>query len=379
MVFSLSDVSPALLNERWFELANQLFQLQAEFVEPYKNLCKYRLKADFKSWNFNNLEQIPAIPTTAFKEFEITALNSTERTHVFYSSGTTYEKPSRHYHSIDSIKIYEDSLSLWFKNCILTRHKFYDGKFGTHDTNSNTPIKYCDPTGINFIFLTPPADAAPHSSLVHMFKTLKDRFGSESSDFVGFAENQTGWKIDFKKLNQILTSLSIDAPIIICGTAFNYVHLIDHLEKNGVRFNMPQETIIFETGGYKGRSREIPKSELYEKISKVFGIQTARIVSEYGMSELSSQAYDKIFKNQSDEQRKFRFPPWAKFSIVSPETKEPVGLNEIGILRIYDLANIYSVFAIQTDDLAINLGDGFMLVGRAGASEQRGCSLLVDI
>lgn len=379
MRHSLSgEMSVENIDKKWNDLALKLFNLQAEFVQPYKNLCKYRFKGDFSNVRFDNIAQIPSVPTIAFKEFEVTSLGVEERNHVFYSSGTTYDKPSRHFHSEFSLRIYEESLKLWFSHCVISGLKRNQNLSNDCGDQLNSLQGNARQSRFNFIFLTPPPEVVPHSSLVHMFRTLQTEFGDANSAFLGIAENQTSWKIDYHKFQEKLNSLSSNSIPIICGTAFNYVHLIEHFEESGVKFQLPQDAVIFETGGYKGRSREIPKHELYRKIAKIFGINEDRIVSEYGMSELSSQAYDIILNERSIQERKYRFPPWAKFLIVSPETKEPVGLNETGILRIYDLANVYSVFAIQTDDLAINLGDGFMLVGRAGAVEARGCSLLVN-
>ena len=124
-----------------------------------------------------------------------------------------------------------------------------------------------------------------------------------------------------------------------------------------------------ETGGYKGRSRELTKPELHRFIAEQLGVTASEIICEYGMSELSSQAYD-------GGTRRFQFPPWARVQIVSPETGCEVGDGETGLARIYDLANVFSVLAVQTEDLAIRRGDGFELLGRATAAEPRGCSLM---
>jgi enhancing lycopene biosynthesis protein 2 len=104
------------------------------------------------------------------------------------------------------------------------------------------------------------------------------------------------------------------------------------------------------------------------------------------MSELSSQAYDreiknaklemKNVKNEGAEARVYRFPAWARAQIISPETGEEVNDGETGLVRIFDLGNVRSVLAIQTDDLAIRRGEGFELLGRARLSEPRGCSLM---
>ena len=109
-------------------------------------------------------------------------------------------------------------------------------------------------------------------------------------------------------------------------------------------------------------------------ISKRLTVPEAHIVSEYGMSEISSQAYDR--KAGSDVARAFRFPHWARAAVISPETGAEVEDGETGLVRIIDLANVGSVLAIQTEDLAVRRRDGFELVGRASEAEARGCSLM---
>ena len=145
-----------------------------------------------------------------------------------------------------------------------------------------------------------------------------------------------------------------------------------------------------ETGGYKGQSREVPRAELHGLITKHLGIQPHCIVTEYGMSELSSQAYDTVAdsRNRGPERvsqesqrppalsRFSRFPPWARAQVISAETGHEVSEGETGLLRIFDLANVRSVLAIQTEDLAVRRGTGFELVGRAVRAEPRGCSLM---
>ena len=139
-----------------------------------------------------------------------------------------------------------------------------------------------------------------------------------------------------------------------------------------------------ETGGYKGRSRSLPKPKLHALISKHLGVPESRIICEYGMSEISSQAYDHgipICEPAVDGQgmrcpeHVFQFPPWVRAQIVSPETGRLVNEGETGLILIFDLANVWSVLAIQTEDLGIRRGNGFELIGRAALAEPRGCSL----
>jgi hypothetical protein len=151
------------------------------------------------------------------------------------------------------------------------------------------------------------------------------------------------------------------------------VHLLDFLAEKNLRFQMPENSRVMETGGYKNRSRSLPKSELHALITERLGVPRENIICEYGMSELSSQAYDSEIQNL---ERQFHFPPWARVQIISPETNREIRNGETGLIRVFDLANVFSVAAIQTEDLAIRRGDGFELIGRAQLAEPRGCSLM---
>jgi hypothetical protein len=188
--------------------------------------------------------------------------------------------------------------------------------------------------------------------------------------------DESGWQIDFEKLRLWLeTAASQGAPVLVLGTAFSFVHLVDAL--NTAAIPLPPGSVVLETGGYKGRSRALRQEELHQLISQKLGVSREYIVCEYGMSELSSQAY--AFADDattSGKSQLFRFPEWARALVVCPETGREVAEGETGLLRILDLANVYSVMAIQTEDLAIRRGSGFELLGRAAAAEPRGCSLM---
>jgi len=122
----------------------------------------------------------------------------------------------------------------------------------------------------------------------------------------------------------------------------------------------------------------MPKAELHALITDRLGVPRENILCEYGMSELSSQAYDSEIHPPSSirHPRIFHFPPWVRVQIISPESGREVDEGETGLIRIFDLANVFSVAAIQTEDLGVRRGDGFELVGRAQLAEPRGCSLM---
>jgi hypothetical protein len=339
-------------DDQFDRLARRLFAAQFDSVQPYRALCRSRgLTPDsLPSWL-----DIPPVPTSSFKEFDWTSLSAAGRTRVFHSSGTTAERPSRHFHNAASLEIYEHSLLSWARTWFLP-----DGPH-RHD----------------MLFLTPEPKAAPDSSLVHMFETLRRKWGTASSRFVGACDTANRWIVLQDQVRSVLAKFqSSGQPIALLGTAFSFVELMDQLTVTQTRFALPPGSRLLETGGYKSRSRALPKPLLYRQLTELLGIPSSSIVSEYGMCELSSQAYDhQVGAADPQTGRSFRFPPWARAVVINPHTNRPAQVGETGLLRVFDLANVHSVMAIQTDDLARANQDGFVLLGRATAAEARGCSL----
>jgi len=236
------------------------------------------------------------------------------------------------------------------------------------------------------ICLTPLPAQAPHSSLIHMFETVRRKLDgagvpASRTEFSGKLAADGSWILDFDATLEALSGnskLKTQNPKLILGTAFSFVHLLDFLGEQNLSFQLPSGSRVVETGGYKNRSRSLLKPELHALITERLGITPENIICEYGMSELSSQAYDSIDHHPSSiiHQRVFRFPPWARVQLISPENGREVANGETGLIRIFDLANVFSVAAIQTEDLGVRRGPGFELIGRAQLAESRGCSLM---
>ncbi len=400
----------AIGHRQFSELALELFALQFQHNPAYRNICaaRHRMPGTVEHWT-----QIPFVPTNAFKELELTCLPPDEYTAVFHSSGTTEQKPSRHFHGAASLAVYESSLWPWFKRRFLggTDPKAFGAApspdpSGTDRTETplhtnrgglttTVPISVPvggPPTGAGgspapplIIFLTPNSKDAPHSSLVYMFETVRKNLAAingpaDDSSYCGRVQSDGAWGLNF---DAVLAAVhphppaASRRPVLILGTAFSFVHLLDFLAENQLRFELPAGSRVMETGGYKNRSRALPKSELHALITQRLGIERENIICEYGMSELCSQAYDSEIHPPSSilHPRVFHFPPWARVQIISPETGGEVADGETGLIRILDLANVFSVAAIQTEDLGIRRGEGFELIGRAERAEPRGCSL----
>ncbi len=154
----------------------------------------------------------------------------------------------------------------------------------------------------------------------------------------------------------------------VIGTALAFLNLFEPGEK----FVLPQGSIAMETGGYKGSGRVLEKEELYELFETFLGIASDNVFNEYSMTEISSQFYTRGLG------RVHRAPPWTRVLVIDPETGNEVGLGAMGMIRIFDLANVGSVLAVQTEDLAVKRADGFELLGRSPTALPRGCSRSAD-
>jgi predicted deacetylase len=222
--------------------------------------------------------------------------------------------------------------------------------------------------------LTPPPAEAPHSSLAHMFGTVRPEFGGAL--FTGRVNGEGAWALDLEQTMAALREAqSAGQPVALLGTAFSFVHLLDHCRAGQARCRLAAGSRALETGGYKGRGRAAPKGELRQMMTRWLGIPESHILGEYGMSELSSQAYDRVLPETGGG---FRFPPWARAQVISPETGREAADGETGMVRVFDLANVRSALAVQTEDLAVRRGEGFELTGRAAGAAARGCSLLPE-
>ena len=291
----------------------------------------------------------PALPTDVFRFRRIAAHPEAEDLRVFRSSGTTSSERSVH--------VYRD-LSLYdFAARAAARHMLFP-----------------DVDKMRLVMLAPHEDEARDSSLEYMLARFAEWFGTECTWV---------WRhgaLDIELLaKQLHDAEASGQPLAVLGTSFAFVHAEDGLRDR--RFELPPGSRIMQTGGYKGRSREVDRGVLLESIHARYGVEAPRIINEFGATELSSQLYDTTLREHIYEPagpRRLWVPPWVRATPVDPDTLQPVEGESVGILRIDDTANLDSVCCIQTADLARRLDDGIVVLGRASGATPRGCSLAVD-
>ena len=303
--------------------ALRLFRYQAEHCAPY---AEYLRLIGVEPSMVDRIEAIPMLPIELFKSHKVYCGEEAPQM-VFTSSATTGMVQSRHY--VEDLELYERSFTEAFRHF------------------------YGEPKECSIYALLPSYLEREGSSLVYMAERLIAQSGGG-----GFYLN------DYEKL---LTDMSRDYnPKILLGVTYA---LLDLAENYAPRLD---HTVVMETGGIKGRRKELPKSELHRMLCSAFGVE--KIHSEYGMAELMSQAY-------SFGDGIFRTPRWMKVlvrDVNNPFARLAAGRR--GGLDIIDLANRSSCAFIATQDVGIRYEDGsFRIEGRISQSDIRGCNLLVQV
>jgi len=319
--------SGAIAEEKFNTVALEVYRFQREANLPYQKFCKsLKARTEPASWH-----DIPAVPTGAFRHAALRTFPAAETCATFRTSGTTGEGYGSHH--FRSLRLYEASILRGWHMLALP------------------PLSQ--------VILTQRPGDAPHSSLCHMMGTL-GTFGPQTWCL------DAGGTLDLPTMRRALES----GPVLLLGTALAFLHLFERLGCE--RLPLAPGSMAMETGGYKGTGRTLSKAELYRQFDQSLGLAPDAILNEYSMTELSSQWYTRGLVHPHHG------PAWARSLVIDPETGLEVPDGGHGMLRIVDPANLGSVLAIQTQDLAIRRGEGFELIGRDPAAIPRGCSRSAD-
>jgi acyl-protein synthetase LuxE len=335
------------------DVAVRVFRFQFEQNGTYGRFCRRRgvTPASVASWR-----EVPSVPTEAFRALPIVTGAAQEAERTFRTSGTTGGSEAAGAHYVRSLKLYRASTLPNFRRHLLP-----------------------DVCSIRMVALLPSPDQAPESSLSHMAGVV----GSElctAADFVFDREHG----LDQGRLSRLLHEAQRDGePVLLVGTAFAFVHWLDHLGERALRFELPPGSRVMETGGFKGRSREVPREELYEGIAEAHGLRVTSIVNEYGMTEMLSQFYEPVMLDQAcaaqaPSNRWHVAPPWVRTRILDPVSLIEKAPGNTGVLSHFDLANLGSVSSLLTEDVGVAVAGGFRLLGRAKGATPRGCSLAME-
>ncbi|MAY83658.1 MAG: acyl transferase [Flavobacteriales bacterium] len=308
------------------ELALQLFKLQHQTNTVYRKYCDLiECSAD----KVTRLNEIPFLPIQFFKSEQVISTEF-EAEITFKSSGTG---GNRSKHILKKLELYKKSFKITFE-------QFYGS-----------------PKDLAILALLPSYIEQGESSLIYMCDHLIKESRYEESGYFLY---------EHKELLQKLESLAKEnTPTLLIGVSYA---LLDLVEENEIPKH--NKLIVMETGGMKGRKKELIREELHQILKS--GFKVDHIDSEYGMTELLSQAYAK-------RDGIFHTPPWMKVIVRQQEDPFSEAVDgQLGGINIIDLANLYSCAFIQTDDLGRKKKDGFEVLGRFDGSEVRGCNLLIS-
>lgn len=311
--------------EKEFEdLTWQTFNFQYKFNKIYNSFCKL---IDISPEKISKINEIPFLPISLFKSKKVISSKNHSYDKIFKSSMTTGNSPSIHY--VKELKDYKKS----YRNCF--------------------SLFYGPPKNYAILALLPFYQS--DSSLVYMAKDLiKSTKKNESGFYLDEFEDLYKSLIRLEKKGQKTILLGVSHALLSFAEKFTFEL---------------KNTIIMETGGMKGKRKELTRKELHEKLVKSFKLE--KIHSEYGMTELLSQAY-------SSGNGLYKTPPWMKIYI--RENEDPFAesdLNQTGGINIIDLANRYSCSFIETEDMGkVNSDGSFEIIGRIDNSEIRGCNLM---
>lgn len=336
-------------------LARGLFTFQYERNAPYRRYCEIRgaSPASVTHWT-----EIPAVPIAAFKEAVLACEPVDDAAALFMSSGTTRpEQRSRHYHP--SLAVYDASIRTNFAALVLPE------------------IDSTERSALPFLVLNPRPEALPNSSLAYYLGRMVEWYGATGS---GFFVDEAGLQGD-RLLEVLRAAVAAARPVALLGTTFAFVHLLDRMVERDERVALPAGSRVFDTGGIKGRSREIEPAELAVGLTERLRVPLLDQVNMYGLTELSTQFIDGNIARRARGEVPTRskiVPPWARTRILDPETLEELPIGQAGVLCHTDLANRASVCTILTEDLGVARDDGFEILGRVKGSAARGCSIAMD-
>ena len=322
MYIALAEINPTNFEKK----ALEVFQFQRSNNPIYSEYCDALIKREMEG-----IKDIPFLPINFFKSHKVSCSPNVSE-HYFESSGTSGQINSKHYYQ--NLDLYYQSIELGF-------HHFFNGK------------KY------TIVGLLPHYLERQHSSLVAMVRHWMGMNVQEEYFFLH----------DFEKLVGCLDVIS-NQEIILIGISFALLDFADYINHSLLLTTKNLKLTIIETGGMKGSRPEMPKQELISKLKQAFPL--SKMISEYGMCELFSQAY-------SDEDLWFSCPPWMK--VLVGDINDPLSSLEQGrgVAKIIDLANINSCSFIETQDLIKLRADGrFQILGRLHQADLRGCSLMYN-
>jgi hypothetical protein len=330
----LKPLAPEESEPLFDALAGRVLAWQRAVVPAYDALA-VALEADTSDWR-----TAPRVPTALFAELDLCSLPPSPQDRIFLSSGTTSRGERRGRRRVPDLRLYDAAMA---------------GPFVRHVLRGLTePVRW--------VSLIPHASVLPESSLSFMVTSLSEALARE-----------TFWGLDAGGLDLPGTSEALSegpglgtAPVVLLATAFALADLLERLPR---RIRLPRGSRVMVTGGFKGKRKALAPPELFGLVTEKLGVPNEGLVEEYGMTELTSQAWGRPLEPN----------PTLRFTIVDPVTGATLEPGAEGLVACFDLLNLDNVSSILTSDLGILDPLGRLrLTGRLPGAAPRGCSLTAE-
>lgn len=334
--------------EEFEALALAVFAHQFEHVAAYRRHCERRgaTPDTVTDWR-----QIPPVPVEAFKRVELCCQPPERR---FLSSGTTGGPERRSVHAMPDVRLYRAAALAGLRRFV-----------------------FPDRAAMRLLSLVHPPAALPHSSLAQMVDWAMTEYAAPGS-----ACAAAGGDIDIDAAAGTVRASERDGePLCLVATTAALMRVLEACRQRRWSFRLPHGSRLMDTGGAKGAPRPMSRKGLRHAVWRRFAIPGYFCTNEYGMSELSSQAYENVIADRFAGRMAHRAlvtPPWMRTRVLDPATLSDAPDGVPGLLCHYDLANAGTAAVVLTEDVGRTVAGGFEILGRAGGAEPRGCSLVWD-
>ncbi len=328
---------------RFGELALRAFELEWEAIPAYRAYCEARGAGPT---TVGVWQEIPPVPTAAFREVDLAVTAPAAGDLVFRTSGTSRGRERRGRHRVVDPELYRASLEPAFGRFVLEA--------------GARPL---------VLSLVPPFEPARDSSLGWMCDAIVGRFGAPGSRSV-VVDGEPDWDGARQLVERCAAE---DLPVCVLGTTLAVDAWLDRLEARGATPALPEGSVLMDTGGAKGRP-SLRRDAVVERVGRLLGLSTASVVNEFGMTELLSQRYGRG-ESGVGPSPPLLGPPWLRTRVLDPVSLEPLPEGEEGVLCHLDLANAGSVVCVLTEDLGRVRGGALEWIGRSPGAPPRGCSL----
>jgi hypothetical protein len=327
-------------------LALEVYRHQFDTIEPYRRFCERRgaVPGRVGSWT-----EIPPVPVQVFKEVELCCGPPVRR---FRSSGTTLGPEKRGIHALPDPRLYRASAR-----------------------GGIARFLFPDVASMRILSLIHPPAERPDSSLVQMVAWAMEDYATEGSAWA-----VEGGELLCDRAAAVVRQSERDgAPLAILATTAALLRFLDHCREHDWAFRLPHGSRLMDTGGAKGVARPLSRNGLHHAVWNALAIPGYLFTNEYGMTELSSQAWENVIADRIAgrfSRRAHATPPWLRTRVLDPATLSEPPRGQRGLLCHVDLANAGTAVAVLTEDIGMACEDGFVVLGRASGAELRGCSLV---